>query len=68
MAEGGESPFDVATLKNRNRGMIMLLLDILEAQADERFIPLLQRWYDVEYKKVRQRIESVIWSLKTVPK
>ncbi|MDP2883778.1 MAG: RQC-minor-1 family DNA-binding protein [Ignavibacteria bacterium] len=68
MAEGGESAFDVATLKDRNRGMIMLLLDILEAQADERFIPLLQRWYDVEYKKVRQRIESVIRTIKTIPK
>jgi hypothetical protein len=68
MADGSESAFDVATLKDRNRGMIMLLLDILEARADERFIPLLQRWYDVEYKKVRQRIESVIWTIKTAPK
>jgi superfamily II DNA helicase RecQ len=67
MVEGNESTFDVATLKDRNRGMIMLLLDILETQADERFIPLLQRWYDLEYKKVRQRIGSVIRAIKAVP-
>lgn len=67
MVEGGGPGFDVATLKDRNRGMIMLLLDILEAQADERFIPLLQRWHVLEYKKVRGRIGSVIRTIKSVP-
>ena len=67
VAERGGPAFDVATLKDRNRGMIMLLLDILESQADERFVPLLQRWHDLEYKKVRGRIGSVIMSIKSAP-
>ena len=63
LAEGGESTFDVATLKGRNRGMILLLLDMIEAQADERFIPSLQKWSDVEVKKLRQRIAAAIRSI-----
>jgi hypothetical protein len=60
LAEGSASTFDVATLKGRNREMILLLLDMIEAQADERCIPLLQKWSDLEVKKVRSRIAAVI--------
>jgi hypothetical protein len=63
LAEGNEFAFDVATLKGRNREMVLSLLDMIEAHADARFIPLLQRWSGLEVKKVRQRIASVIRSI-----
>jgi len=47
-------------LKDRNRGMIMLLLDKVEATGDPKYIPLLEAWQQIDYKKVRQRIRQVV--------
>lgn len=59
---GGDYSF-VEELKDRNRQMILLLLDKIEATGDRRFIPLLQAWAATDYKKIRQRINRVIASL-----
>jgi superfamily II DNA helicase RecQ len=64
------SDFDMSFLKDKNRQVIFLLLDMVQASRDARFIPLLESWEKLDYKKVRQRIRNVINSLgdrKTIP-
>jgi len=53
-------PYDMQYLKDRNRRMIKLLLDKVEASGDARYIPLLEAWQKINYKKVAQRIEQVV--------
>lgn len=62
MLEAGP-PYDMTYLKDRNRGMILLLLDKVEATRDPKYIPLLEAWAEVDYKKVRGRIREVIHRL-----
>ena len=47
-------------LKDRDRGMILLLLNKIQATGDKRFIPLLEAWAEIDYKKVRKAIRDVI--------
>jgi hypothetical protein len=56
-------PYDLSDLKDRNRQMIMLLLDKVEASDRPELIPLLQAWMEIEYAKVRARIANVIRAL-----
>lgn len=58
--EAWVSPASMAYLKDRNRTMIWEFLDKIERDGDERFIPLLERWAAVDYKKVRARIAEVV--------
>lgn len=51
---------DFSFLKDRNRKMIFMLLDKIRATGNRKLIPVLERWKQVEYKKVRQRITEVI--------
>ena len=51
-------------LKDRDRGMILLLLDKTAATQDAKYIPLLEAWRNVDYQKVRRRIGQVIHQLK----
>jgi len=51
-------------LKDRNREMILLLLDKVEATGDTRYIPILEAWKEIDYKKVGKRINQVIKVLK----
>jgi hypothetical protein len=53
----------MAHLKDRDRQMILLLLDKIAATGDARFIPALEAWKKVDYKKVQQRIRQVIQTL-----
>lgn len=59
----GELDPDMTYLVDRNRDMILLLLEKIEASADSKYIPLLQAWAKVDHKKVRQRIGQVIRAL-----
>jgi len=61
---GGQQPIDMSHLKDRNREMIWRLLDKIEASGDPRYIPALEAWALIDYKKVRARIRSVIQVLK----
>ena len=61
LAEG--PPYDLADLKDRNRGMIFLLLDMVETSGRADFIPLLLAWAEVDYAKVRAKIGHVIRAL-----
>ena len=56
-------PYHIAHLKDRDRGMILLLLDKIPATGDTRFIPALEAWKRVDYKKVQQRIRQTIQRL-----
>ena len=63
MVETTHKEHDMSYLKDRNRCMILLLLDKVEAAGDEKYIPLLEAWEQVDYKKVRKRIREVIANL-----
>jgi superfamily II DNA helicase RecQ len=50
----------VAELKDRNRGMILLLIEKIRKKKNPDFIPLLKAWQEIEYKKVRAALQEVI--------
>jgi hypothetical protein len=57
----GHGPaYPMANLKDRDRGMILLLLDKIAAAGHAKLIPALRAWKKIDYKKVQQRIEQVI--------
>lgn len=53
-------PFEMEYLKDRDRQMILLLLDKVAATGDAKYVPILDTWRTIDYKKVRQRIGQVI--------
>jgi hypothetical protein len=56
-------PFDMSWLRERNRGLILLLLDKVEATGDARYVPVLEAWKAIAERKVRGRIDAVVRSL-----
>jgi hypothetical protein len=56
----GPEGADLSCFKDKNREVIWLLLDRVQATGDKRYIPLLSAWAEMDYKKVRQRIRQVI--------
>jgi hypothetical protein len=56
-------PFDMEFLKDRDREMILLLLEKIESSGDLQYVPMLQAWRAIDYKKVRTRIGQVIGQL-----
>ncbi len=62
-AEDETVAFDVNDLKDKERGLIWLLLDKIEAKGNPKVIPLLEAWAMKDYKKVAARIREVIGSL-----
>jgi len=50
----------VNELKDRDRGMILLLLDKIKASGEKGFIPLLKAWGEIDYRKVKEEIIRVI--------
>ncbi len=63
MVAAGPGPFDMTYLKDRDRGLILLLLDKVEASGDRKYIPVLTDWATVDYKKVQARIRQAICHL-----
>lgn len=57
MLESGSELFNMRYLKDKNRGLILLLLQKTE---DSKYIPLLEAWEKIDYKKVVKRIRQVI--------
>ena len=57
---GGKDFNYVLELKDRNRGMILLLIEKIKMTGNARFIPLLKAWKEIEYKKVQHEILGVI--------
>ena len=53
-------PYDMEYVKERDRQMILRLLDKVETTGDARYVPLLEAWKKIDYKKVQFRIREVI--------
>lgn len=58
--ESGTGKFDMKYLKDKNRELIWMLLDKVEASGNKKYVPLLEAWAKIDYKKVRTRISQVI--------
>ena len=56
-------PYAMEHLKDRDREMIFLLIDKVEATGDPAFVPALRAWKKIDYKKVQLRIKHVIQRL-----
>jgi hypothetical protein len=60
LLETGQRPYDMSFLKDKNRDLIWYFLDKIQTLGDPKYIPVLEDWEMVDYKKVKQRIEQVI--------
>jgi hypothetical protein len=47
-------------LKEKNRKVIWMLLDKIAGSGRKQYIPLLMIWKEIDYKKVKKRINAVI--------
>ena len=56
LLEAPQSAYDMSYLRDRERGMILLLLDKVEATNDPKYIPILDDWASVDYKKVKPEV------------
>jgi hypothetical protein len=61
--KGRDFSFDTE-LKDRNMGMILLLIKKIRKPNNPDFVPLLKTWQEIDYKKVRDAIQEVINDLK----
>lgn len=61
----GIADVDMSYLKDRNRGMVLLFLQKIQASGSHVYIPYLEAWEEIEYKKVKQAICEVIVHLKS---
>jgi len=59
-----QPPYDMSYLKDRNRSLIWCLLDKIEASENPKYLPLLEAWEQIDYKKVKLRIEQVMREIK----
>ncbi len=64
MLESGQEIFDMTYLKDRDRQMILMLLDKVQGTKNPKYIPILESWAKIDYKKVQKRIRTVVKSLK----
>jgi hypothetical protein len=62
ISEGSGIP-DMEYLKDRNQHMIFLFLDKIRETGDSNYIPFLEAWEKIDYKKVRAKIRDVIHSI-----
>ena len=60
MISSGAQLFNMRFLKDRDRELIMMLLDKIQNSNAQKYIPVLEAWEKIDYKKVRKRIRSVI--------
>jgi hypothetical protein len=56
-------PYDCSDLNDRDRPMILLVLDKVEASGRRDLIPILYAWMEIDYAKIRARIARVIRAL-----
>jgi hypothetical protein len=59
-----QPPYDMSYLKDRNRSLIWCLLDKIESSGNPKYLPLLEAWEQIDYKKVKLRIERVMREIK----
>lgn len=60
MLDSEADQYNMTFLKDRNREMILQLLDTIREKGDKKYVPILEDWAKVDYKKVREKINYVI--------
>ncbi|MCK5268325.1 MAG: hypothetical protein KAR07_09160, partial [Spirochaetes bacterium] len=63
MLASDSAEYNMAFLKDRNRELIFELLEEIRNINDKKYIPLLKAWEEIDYKKVKSRIGSVLRDL-----
>ena len=63
MIDSGVNYFNMNYLKDKNRDLIFLLLNKVEQTKNKKYIPILEVWKEIDYKKVKQKINQVINSI-----
>ena len=63
IATGSVQTADIQFLKDKDRSLILMLLEKIEAGKDDRLLSVLEEWRKIDYKKVQARISEVIQSL-----
>ena len=58
MIDSEADNFNMNYLKDKNRGLIFLLLEKVQLSKDKKYIPILEAWKEIDYKKVKQRINQ----------
>jgi hypothetical protein len=64
MLEFGQKKYEMLYLDDRDRNMIHMHLDKVQVTHDPRYVPILEAWVEIDYKKVRQQEHNVIKHLK----
>ena len=64
MLNSDQKVFDMTYLKDRNRQLINLLLDKVQETRDAKYIPILESWAEIDYKKIKKRINAIVTNLK----
>ena len=59
MLASSPGPYAMEYLKDRNRSMILAVLDRAQASGDAKYLPLIDAWERIDYQKVSQRIRQV---------
>lgn len=54
----GEDYSFVNKLKDRNRGMILLLLNKIKKSGEKEFIPLLKVWREIDYRREHKTLST----------
>jgi len=63
LLESGADNYSMTYLKDHNRQMIFLLLDKVKETKNSKYIPILEAWEKIDYKKVQKKIRYVIQEL-----
>jgi RQC domain len=63
MIDSGADYFNMNYLKDKNRDLIFLLLEKVQLSKNKKYIPILEAWKEIDYKKVKQRINQVVNSI-----
>ncbi len=63
MIDSGANYFNMNYLKDKNRALIFNLLEKVELTHNKKYIPILIAWKEIDYKKVKGKINHVINSI-----
>lgn len=59
-----DRPYDMNYLKDRDREMILRLIEKIEATGNKLYIPILEDWAAIDYRKIRKRLNQAIRKLR----
>ena len=59
-AKAGDEAIIEKLKEHTNRQVVLILLELIEERGDPSLIPFLERWREVEVKKLKSRIGGII--------